>query len=66
VALAAWRLGLSAPRSAGAAAGILGQPAVLEVANSRRREMRTEAAYATLFAWAMIVKIALVPTVLLL
>ena len=29
------------------------------VANSRRREMRTEAAYATLFAWAMIVKIAL-------
>ncbi|ATG50403.1 transporter [Brachybacterium vulturis] len=56
-----WVLDLSAPRAAGAVAGFLGQPAVLEAANARRADERIEAAYATLFAFSIVVKILLVP-----
>ena len=60
---ARWVLDLSAARSAGAVAGFLGQPAVLDAANSRKADERIEAAYATLFAFAMVVKILLVPVI---
>lgn len=63
IAVAGWALGLSAPRSAGAVAGLLGQPAVLAAANSQVPDERIESAYAALFAFAMIVKILLVPLV---
>lgn len=56
-----WVLDLSAPRAAGAVAGFLGQPAVLEAAGARRADDRIEAAYATLFAFSIVVKILLVP-----
>ncbi len=58
-----WVLDLSAARAAGAVAGFLGQPAVLEVASSKRADERIEAAYATLFAFSIVVKIVLVPLV---
>src|SRR5699024_3764418 len=58
-----WVLDLSAPRAAGAVAGFLGQPAVLEAANARRADERIEAAYATLFAFSIVVKILLVPVI---
>ena len=54
---------MDAARSAGAVAGFLGQPAVLDAANSRKADERIEAAYATLFAFAMVVKILLVPVI---
>lgn len=60
-AIAGRFLGLSAPRSAGAVAGFLGQPAVLQAADARVADERIEAAYATMFAFAIIVKIFLVP-----
>ena len=60
---ARWVLDLSAARSAGAVAGFLGQPAVLDAANSRKADERIETAYATLFAFAMVVKILLVPVI---
>ena len=60
-AIAGRYLGLSAPRTAGAVAGFLGQPAVLQAADARVADERIEAAYATLFAFAIIVKIFLVP-----
>lgn len=60
---ARWVLDLSAPRAAGAVAGFLGQPAVLEAAGARRADERIEAAYATLFAFSIVVKIVLVPVV---
>ena len=60
-AIAGRFLGLSAPRSAGAVAGFLGQPAVLQAADARVADERIEAAYATLFAFAIIVKIFLIP-----
>lgn len=63
IAVAGRLLGLSAPRSAGAVAGILGQPAVLAAANAQVPDERIESAYAALFAFAMIVKILLVPLV---
>lgn len=56
-------LKLSAPRTAGGIAGFLGQPAVLQAASARVKDERVEAAYATLFAIAIIVKILLVPFV---
>lgn len=59
--LACRLMGLSAPRAAGAVSGFLGQPAVLQAAASRVADERIEAAYATLFAFAIIVKILLVP-----
>lgn len=58
---ARWVLDLSAARAAGAVAGFLGQPAVLEAANAKRADERIEAAYATLFAFSIVVKIVLVP-----
>ncbi|WP_114853193.1 aspartate:alanine exchanger family transporter [Brachybacterium sp. YJGR34] len=60
---ARWALNLSAPRAAGAVAGFLGQPAVLDAANSKRADERIEAAYATLFAFSIVVKIVLVPVI---
>lgn len=54
-------LGLSAARTAGAVAGFLGQPAVLQAAEARVADERVESAYATLFAFTIIVKIFLVP-----
>ena len=44
-------------------AGFLGQPAVLEAANSKRADERIENAYATLFAFSIVVKILLVPVI---
>ena len=58
-----WVLDLSAPRAAGAVAGFLGQPAVLEAANAKRADERIETAYATLFAFSIAVKILLVPVI---
>src|SRR5699024_5866606 len=58
-----WVLDLSAPRAAGAVAGFLGQPAVLEAANAKRADERIETAYATLFAFSIVVKILLVPVI---
>ncbi|MDY5153959.1 putative transport protein [Actinobaculum suis] len=58
-------LNLSAPRSAGAMAGFLGQAAILEAAVSKVSDERIDAAYAALFAFAIIIKIALVPVVLM-
>lgn len=58
-----WALDLSAPRVAGAMAGFLGQPAVLDAANSKRADERIETAYATLFAFSIVVKIVLVPII---
>ena len=62
----AWVLRLSAPRTAGAVAGFLGQPAVLDAATSRVGDERIDNAYATLFAFSIVVKIFLVPAVLVL
>ncbi|MHA6747542.1 aspartate:alanine exchanger family transporter [Actinotignum timonense] len=62
----AWVLRLSAPRTAGAIAGFLGQPAVLDAATSRVGDERIDNAYAALFAFSIVVKIFLVPAVLVL
>ena len=62
-ALGAKFIGLSAPRAAGGVAGFLGQPAVLQAADARVTDERIEAAYATLFAFAIIVKILLLPVI---
>lgn len=62
-ALAGRFAGLSAARSAGGVAGFLGQPAVLQAADARVADERIEAAYATLFAFSIIVKILLVPLI---
>ena len=62
-ALAGRFAGLSAARSAGGVAGFLGQPAVLQAADARVADERIEAAYATLFAFTIIVKILLVPLI---
>ncbi|MDO5721424.1 MAG: TrkA C-terminal domain-containing protein [Actinomycetaceae bacterium] len=63
IAAAGRWLDLSAPRAAGAVAGFLGQPAVLDAAASRRADERIEAAYAALFAVSIVVKIVAVPVV---
>ena len=62
-ALGAKFLGLSSARAAGGIAGFLGQPAVLQAADARVTDERIEAAYATLFAFAIIVKILLLPLI---
>ena len=62
-ALGAKFLGLSSARAAGGIAGFLGQPAVLQAADARVTDERIEAAYATLFAFAIIVKILLLPII---
>lgn len=59
-ALGGCLLGLSAPRTAGALAGFVGQPAVLTFATARLDDDRIEAGYAALFALGIIVKILLV------
>lgn len=56
-------MGLSVARTAGALAGFLGQPAVLQAAEARLADERIESAYATLFAFTIIVKIFLVPLI---
>ncbi len=56
VAGARW-VGVSAPRAAGALAGLVGQPAILAYAGSRVTDERVEAGYAALFALGIIVKI---------
>lgn len=53
-------MGLSAPRSAGAFAGFVGQPAILAFANERVDDDRIEAGYAALFALGIIAKIVAV------
>ena len=62
-ALGAKFIGLSSARAAGGIAGFLGQPAVLQAADARVADERIEAAYATLFAFAIIVKILLLPLI---
>ena len=56
-------IGISAARAAGGVAGFLGQPAVLQAADARVSDERIEGAYATLFAFAIIVKILLIPVI---
>lgn len=58
-------VGVSAPRTAGALAGFVGQPAVLAYAGSRVTDERVEGGYAALFALAIIVKILLVQVIVL-
>ncbi|MDO5701495.1 MAG: TrkA C-terminal domain-containing protein [Bowdeniella nasicola] len=53
-------LGLSAPRTAGGIAGIIGQPAILAHASALSDDDRIESGYAALFALAMVAKIVLV------
>ncbi|SNU00503.1 putative transport protein [Ruaniaceae bacterium KH17] len=62
-AVAGRYLGLSAARTAGGVAGFLGQPAVLQAAEARAADERIGAAYATLFAFSIVVKILLVPLI---
>ncbi len=62
-ALGAKLIGLSSARAAGGIAGFLGQPAVLQAADARVTDERIEAAYATIFAFAIIVKILLLPVI---
>ncbi len=52
--------GVSAQRAAGGLAGLVGQPAILAFAMSKRDDERVEAGYATLFALAIVVKIVMV------
>ncbi len=56
--IARW-IGVSAPRAAGAFAGLVGQPAVLAYADSRVVDERVEAGYAAIFALGIVVKILL-------
>lgn len=63
-ALAGRVLGLSAPRTAGAMAGILGQPAILAYASGKVADERIESGYAAIFALGIIVKIVLVGVIL--
>ena len=62
-ALGAKFIGLSSARASGGIAGFLGQPAVLQAADARVTDERIEAAYATIFAFAIIVKILLLPVI---
>lgn len=52
--------GVSSARAAGGLAGLVGQPAILAFALSKRDDERIEAGYATLFALAIVVKIVMV------
>ena len=52
--------GVSAQRAAGGLAGLVGQPAILAFALSKRDDERIEAGYVTLFALAIVVKIVMV------
>ena len=53
-------VGISAQRTAGAMAGIIGQPAVLAFASAKENDERIESGYAALFALGIITKIVLV------
>lgn len=59
-------LGISAQRTAGGFAGLVGQPAVLAYATGRVTDERIEAGYASLFAVSIIVKILAVQVIPLL
>ncbi|WP_124053909.1 aspartate:alanine exchanger family transporter [Arcanobacterium ihumii] len=56
-------LGVSAQRTAGAMAGVLGQPALLAFASSKENDERIESGYAAIFALGITVKIILVTVV---
>lgn len=58
-------LGLSAPRTAGAMAGTLGQPALLAFAQSKVNDERIESGYAAIFALGIVIKIVLVSVILI-
>lgn len=58
--LAGRLLGLSATRTMGGFAGLIGQPAILAFATSRTADERVESGYAALFAVAIIAKIVIV------
>ena len=58
--LAGRLLGLSAQRTMGGFAGLIGQPAILGYATSRTADERVESGYAALFALGTIVKIVIV------
>jgi len=66
LALGARAAGVSAPRAAGAIAGLVGQPAILSYAGTRVTDERVEAGYAALFALGILVKILLVQVLVLL
>lgn len=59
-------LGLSAPRTTGAFAGAVGQPVILDFANSRVADDRIESGYAALFALGIIVKLVIVQALVVL
>ena len=63
--LGARAVGVSAPRAAGAIAGLLGQPAILAYATGRVADERIESGYAALFAVGIITKILLVQVIAL-
>lgn len=65
VIAAARLLHLSAPRTAGALAGFVGQPAILAYANGRVNDERIDSAYGALFALGTVVKILLVQVIAL-
>lgn len=65
MAIAGKLLGMSAPRTAGAMAGVLGQPALLAFGQSKKNDERIEAGYATIFAFGIVIKILLVSVILL-
>ena len=58
--------GVSAPRAAGALAGLVGQPAILAYAGSRVTDERVESGYAALFALGIIAKILAVQVLVVL
>ncbi|MGI5952059.1 MAG: transporter, partial [Brooklawnia sp.] len=53
-------LGLSAQRTMGGFAGLIGQPAILAFATTRTADERVESGYAALFAISIIAKIVFV------
>ncbi|MCI5826490.1 MAG: transporter [Arcanobacterium sp.] len=65
MALAGKFLGMSAQRTAGTMAGILGQPALLSFAQTRTSDERIESGYATIFALGIVAKILIVSVILM-
>lgn len=57
-------LGLSAERTSGAIAGLIGQPAILSYAMSRKADEKIESGYAALFALGIVLKILLIHAIL--
>lgn len=62
--LLSWLQGRSTARSSGGVSGMLGQPAVLQFALERSSDSRIMNGYATTFAVAILVKIAVIPLIL--